>query len=436
MAHDGDAVGSRRTTVAAADETEATSLAPGDSTRPRRVLLVENTVRGLGGSYESLFVTASSLDKTRFEPIPLFFQPNHFAEKLEALGIRVLLAKSAHFWEKKRYIEKSTQVRARLPRGGVLGALRRRVVAFLRAIVGGIPMAWSVYKILRRERIDLLHSNNNLQRDSMVILAGLVAGVPVVAHERQLTRCSLLTRILSSRVRALVCISGTVLEFAKTSGARTADRRCIYNAVDVKGLRAVQPSLPPGPARIGIVGRILPKKGQRFFIEAAARVKEKIPKAEFYVIGEATEEFRNYEEELRALVDSLSLGSCFHWTGYLDEPLALMASLDVIVHAAVEPEPFGRVIIEALALARPIVATALGGPVEIIEDRISGFLVPPGDASAIAEKVLALLEDSELGSRMKAAALRRAEDFGIDSYIPQIEAVYVDALRLSKGRPT
>jgi len=293
-------------------------------------------------------------------------------------------------------------------------------------------MAWRIYRMLRRERIDLLHTNNNLQRDAMVILAGLARGVPVVAHERQLTRCSWLTRILSSRVRALVCISGTVLEFTKTSGARTADRRRIYNAVDVKALRAVQPSLPPGPARIGVVGRIMPKKGQRFFVEAAARVRERIPNAEFYVIGEATAEFRNYEAELRARVDSLGLGRCFHWTGYLDEPLPLMASLDVVVHAAVEPEPFGRVIIEALALGCPIVATALGGPVEILEDRVSGFLVPPGDAAAITEKVLALLEDRELGQRMKAGALRRAEDFGIESYIPQIEAVYDDALRFSK----
>ena len=407
----------------------------GSPTRPRRVLLVENTVKGLGGSYESLFVTASSLDKARFEPIPLFFQPNHFVGKLEALGIRVLLAKSAHFWEKKHYIEKSSQVRSRLPRRGLAGALRRRVVAFLRAILGGIPMAWSVYRVLRRERIDILHSNNNLQRDSMVILAGLLAGVPVVAHERQLTMCSMLARIVSSRVRTLVCISGTVLEFAKTSGARTTDRRCIYNAVDVKALGAVQPRLPPGPARVGIVGRILPKKGQRFFIEAAARVREKFPNAEFYIIGEAMEDGRSYEEELRALVDSLSLGSSLHWTGYLDEPLPLVASLDVVVHAAVEPEPFGRVIIEALALGRPIVATALGGPVEIIEDRVSGFLVPPEDAPAIAEKVLALLEDRELGTRMKAAALRRAESFGIDSYVPRIEAVYDDALRLSNPRP-
>ena len=67
----------------------------------RRVLLVENTVRGLGGSYESLYLTAKGLDRSRFEPVALFFQENHFAEKLRAAGIQVVIEKSRRFWERE-----------------------------------------------------------------------------------------------------------------------------------------------------------------------------------------------------------------------------------------------------------------------------------------------------------------------------------------------
>ena len=398
------------------------------SSPPYRVLLAENTIRGLGGSYESLFVTATALDRTRFEPIVLFFQQNHFVAKLRDRGIRVLIETSHQFWEREEYLEKASPVRARLPRRGILGGLRRKLVAFLRAIVGGLPMGWTVYRTLRRERIDLLHTNNNLQRDAMMILAACAAGVPVVAHERQLAVCSLFTRLLSKRVRVLVCISDAVLEFTRSSGARTRDRRRIHNAIDTSSTGAVRPALEPGPKRVGIVGRILPKKGQKYFILAARRVREAVPSTEFYVIGQSTGENKAYEEEVRELARNSGLESRVHWTGHVDGPLGLMASLDVIVHAAIEPEPFGRVIIEAMALGRPIVATALGGPVEILRDGESGFLVPPADPDAIADRVVLLLRDEGVARQMGEAARSRSHDFGVDNYIRQIMMAYDDAL--------
>ncbi|HVR74070.1 MAG TPA: glycosyltransferase family 4 protein [Planctomycetota bacterium] len=402
---------------------------------PVRVLLVENTVRGLGGSYESLFLTATHLDRKRFEPIVLFFQPNHFAQRLEAEGIRVLVEKSRQFWEKESHGRRTGRLRAGLPRAGLLGAARRRAAAFFRLLAGGIPMAWTIHRILARERIGLLHTNNNLQRDAMTILAGLAAGIPVVAHERQLTPCSPLTGFLSRKVRTLICISEAVLEFTRTSGARTRDCRRIYNAIDLDAMKRVKPSLPPGPPRVGIVGRILPKKGHRIFIEAAARVHQAFQAAKFFIIGAANAEDRAYEDELRSLATGLGLDDVLCWTGYLADPLPTIASLDVVVHAAVEPEPFGRVIIESMALGRPLVATALGGPVEIIQDGVSGWLVPAGDAPVIAERVLALLRDQDLARRTGSGALKRAVDFGVEAYIRQIETVYDDALRISGSVP-
>jgi glycosyltransferase involved in cell wall biosynthesis len=402
--------------------------------RPRRVLLVENTVRGLGGSYESLFLTAKGLDRRRFEPVALFFQENHFSAKLGALGIQVVVERSRRFWEREGYIRRTGAVRSILPRRGFLGAARRRAVAFVRGIVGGLPMARTVASVIRRERIDLLHTNNNLERDAMVILGGVLAGVPIVAHERQLVPCSATTRWLSGRVHTLICISDAVLEFTRTSGARPRARRRIHNAIDLDAVRGVRPSLPPGPPRVGLAGRIMPKKGQRHFIEAARIVRDAVPDAEFYIIGRATEEDRAYEEECRALAGRLGLDGALHWTGYLEEPLGLMASLDACVHAAIEPEPFGRVVIEALALGVPVVATALGGPVEIIEDGVSGFLVPPGDAASIAAKVIDLLRDHGLADRVRRGGRDRVERaFSIEAYIAEIERVYAEALTGAPG---
>jgi len=404
--------------------------------RPVRVLLAENTIRGLGGSYESLFITATSADRSRFEPIALFFQPNHFIDRLLAQGIRVIQGRSLHFWERPAYIEKSATLRSNLPRRGILGSARRSLVALLRAVFGGLPMAWTVRSILRRERIDILHCNNNLQRDAMMVLGARLAGVPVVAHERQLARCSLFARWMSRKVAVLICISDAVLEFARTSGCHARDRRRIYNAIDLTACRGVYPSLPAGPRRVGIVGRILPRKGQRHFIDAAARIRSKFPDVEFYIIGAATGDALIYASELKALAERLGIASAIRWTGYVEQPLPLVASLDVVVHAAIEPEPFGRVVLEAMALGRPVIATALGGPVEIIQDGISGFLVPPEDAEAIAQRVCRLFDDPGLGSRIRAGALRRAEEFSVEAYARQIGIVYDDALIASGKDPS
>jgi glycosyltransferase involved in cell wall biosynthesis len=173
----------------------------------------------------------------------------------------------------------------------------------------------------------------------------------------------------------------------------------------------------------------MPKKGQKHFIEAARIVRDAVPAAEFYVIGRATGDDSAYETECRELVSRLGLDGAFHWTGYLEEPLGHMASLDVCVHAAVEPEPFGRVVIEALALGVPVVATAVGGPVEIIEDGVSGFLVPPADPGSMAARMIGILTDRGLAERIRRCGNDRVQRaFSMDAYIREIQRVYEEAL--------
>jgi len=138
---------------------------------------------------------------------------------------------------------------------------------------------------------------------------------------------------------------------------------------------------------------------------------------------------------LQELCGRLGIEHCVRWTGYRDDPLGLIASLDVAVHATIEPEPFGRVILEALALGVPMVATALGGPLEIIEDGVSGYLVPPADPDALAARVGDLLRDGSLADRIRAEGRRRVEEkFGLDPYILSMVGIYEQALAGTESR--
>jgi glycosyltransferase involved in cell wall biosynthesis len=132
-----------------------------------------------------------------------------------------------------------------------------------------------------------------------------------------------------------------------------------------------------------------------------------------------------YREELEALAGRLGVADRVHLIGYREDARNWMREFDVVVHAS-DNEPFGLVVLEAMALGKPLVAGAKGGPAEIIRDGVDGVLVPFGDDAALAARVSEYLADPERGRRIGAEAVRRAREFS-----PQRFAVsVVDTLSL------
>jgi glycosyltransferase involved in cell wall biosynthesis len=166
-----------------------------------------------------------------------------------------------------------------------------------------------------------------------------------------------------------------------------------------------------GGPLVGIVGRLEPWKGQDVFLRAAARVVAEHPAAAFAVVGGVTPGKREeYASELRALAGELGLDGRVHFTGHAMDVFPWFDALDVCVHAT-HGEPFGLVLVEAMALGKPLVATALGGPVEIVEEGVSGLLVPPGDDEAMARAISGVLSDAGLAARLAEGGSRRALEF-------------------------
>jgi glycosyltransferase involved in cell wall biosynthesis len=99
--------------------------------------------------------------------------------------------------------------------------------------------------------------------------------------------------------------------------------------------------------------------------------------------------------------------------------------MDVVAHASIEPEPFGRVIVEGMAARKPVIATACGGPVEIVDDGVDGFLVPPGDVAAMARAMGVLASDPEARQRMGARAYAKAQArYGTAATVEGVLATY------------
>ena len=178
--------------------------------------------------------------------------------------------------------------------------------------------------------------------------------------------------------------------------------------------------LPEGATVVLLPGRLTRWKGQAVLIEALARLAR--PDVCCVLVG-SDQGRRRYAARLIRQADALGVADRLRLAGECDDMPAALMLADVVVHASTEPEAFGRVVIEAQAMGRPVIASDLGGPVETVEHGVTGWRVPPGDAGALAaaiEQVLALpaAMRAELGMRARggrAARLHRGGHAGGDA---------------------
>jgi glycosyltransferase involved in cell wall biosynthesis len=179
----------------------------------------------------------------------------------------------------------------------------------------------------------------------------------------------------------------------------------IILVVGLAGLVAVG-----GAVRVGLVATMGLWKGHEVFLRAVAALERDLP-VRAYVVGGAIYGTAGSEvdpDRLRRLASELGIADRVGFTGFADAAAAMRA-LDVVVHASTQPEPFGLVIAEAMACARPVVVSAAGGAGEIITDSRDALGVPPGNVEAMAEAIRRLVVDADLRARMGAAGRETAE---------------------------
>jgi glycosyltransferase involved in cell wall biosynthesis len=159
-----------------------------------------------------------------------------------------------------------------------------------------------------------------------------------------------------------------------------------------------------------IVGRLQPWKGQDVFLRAAAAVMQRIPDVRFMVVGGAAMPGdREFEAKLKGTARELGIGERVVFTGERHDISDIMAAADVVVHASVDAEPFGLVVIEAITAGRAVIAANAGGPAEIIEQEKSGLLTTPGDDAELAAAMIRVLSDRDLRQRLGRGAVERVE---------------------------
>jgi glycosyltransferase involved in cell wall biosynthesis len=212
---------------------------------------------------------------------------------------------------------------------------------------------------------------------------------------------------------AIVVNSEAVRDSFVKAGGRPDKAVVVYNGIspepfdavrdaDVEKLRS-QMGLE-GKFLVGVFGRLSPWKGQHIVIDALSG----LPDTHILLVGEALFGEQAYADELRGRARSKGVEDRVHFLGFRRDIPTLMKLVDVVVHASTAPEPFGRVIVEAMLSGRPVIATRAGGVIEIIENEKTGLLVAPGSASELLTAIQRLRTPGTFTDQLTSAAKDRA----------------------------
>src|SRR5579862_1467073 len=187
--------------------------------------------------------------------------------------------------------------------------------------------------------------------------------------------------------------------------------------------------LPRGAPIVGNVAALAAHKGQRHLVAAAARVVRAVPDARSLIIGEG-----DLRDALTRQIKTLGLERHVHLTGFRDDAIGLLKSFDLFAMSSVT-EGLGSAMLEAMACAKPVVATRAGGIPEAMTDGVCGLLVPPNDEPALAAGIVQLLKDPDLRRRMGAAGRQRIlDEFSVEKMVKDTLATYETRLQASGDR--
>jgi glycosyltransferase involved in cell wall biosynthesis len=383
---------------------------------PIRIAFCHYTADVHGGSDRSLFELATHLPRERFVPSMILRTGDPMAPRYRAAGIAV------------------REVGFVPPRRSVQGA------ALLRFGAAIMPNARAVARAVRESGADVVHVNTSFNLQGA--LGARIARRPLVWHVRELGAGAVVDRLLLGVVARLatraVAISPAVAATLSGCGVRL---RLVLNGIDLAAFEhpptrmAARGDLGIDAAArvVAMLGRLEPWKGQDVGLDAFAAVAARDPRAILLVIGGPAATKPAFGPALEARAVALGLGDRVRFLGIRHDVPRLLAAADVLISPTVRPEPFGRTLVEAMAVGVPVIASAAGGPLEIVVPGESGLLVPPGSSSALAEAMGRVLGDDGLASRLAAAGRQRAvERYALSRVVREMSDVFED---VRPGRP-
>ncbi len=348
-----------------------------------RVLYLHGVAQ-IGGAERELLSWLEFLDRKRFEPYVVCPSNGPLITELEKLHIPHI-SFSFPAWRKLFHI-------------------------FLR------PFAvYKLMSIIRRWNIDLLHVNDYWWAP-LGILAGRFTGRPCLIHVRQEIEPRKVSQYWLDKGNLVVPVSKSIGNVLKDAGVSPKNIQVLLSGVGARKdpisplpleTLAVLQQIKGQPV-MGTVANLFPRKGLQYLVEAMGQVKELFPNIFLVIVGTGDDE---YERHLRTQVESLGLTNQVLFAGFQANPEIFISQFDIFVLPSVL-EGLGIVLLEAMTLGKPIVATTVGGIPEIVQHEKTGLLVKPADVDDLCRALLTLCQNPAICQRMGEEAKNRvAETF-------------------------
>ena len=360
-------------------------------------ILYTSATAGIGGAEVSLLGLLEHLDKNVFEPWVVVPAEGTLAQRLRAIGIRVIVSP--------------------LHKGS-----KKNPIPFLKSVG---YLAW----LIRKNNIDLVHANHEFT-NRYAVLASRLARVPQICHVRNIQTPTWVKSYWLRWPPFLIANSQATARSYEPYLRPSQKSFVVYNGVDLTRFNGSRHSrerfgIPEDAYVIVQVGRITPEKGLHLFVEALSQIASVHSNIYGLIVGD-TKVYGDagYLQTLQEHVRQLELNNKINFTGYVGDIESVYGVADLLVQPSTA-EPFGRTLIEAMAMSLPVVATRAGGAVEVVEDRATGLLVPPNDVSELAQAILGLMENRALAGQMGQAGRERAERlFAIQTHARHIQEIY------------
>ncbi|MFO1292830.1 MAG: glycosyltransferase family 4 protein [Rubrivivax sp.] len=396
---------------------------------PRPIVYVENGI-GYGGAVTCLLHLVRAIDRRKYEPIVVTGQAGGPYKRIadDACWLAI---------PDRRVDVTGLRRRVELARwASDIPALRwllLQSIARLDDAVNFLPQLAQLTWRLWRLRPAVVHANNEPLCNRAAVVAAWLLKIPLVSHVRGdqfgSRSMKLLFRLPDRFIPVSRWIAGSIAQLGVPSERSTL----IYDGIDFSQLDPRTDGsafrerfgVPRAAFAVGLPGVLIAWKGQALFLEAVRLLEHEFPDLRFLVIGGTPDECRPYEAELREFVARHALQGRVTFTGHVSDMTGAYAGLDLVVSASTSPEPLGMVVVEAMAMQRPVVAPAHGGALEVVEHEKTGLLFSPNDAPALAAAIRRCRVDAALRQRLASSGRRQVIDiFSIERRARDVEALY------------
>ncbi|MCP9442482.1 MAG: glycosyltransferase family 4 protein [Nitrospira sp.] len=399
----------------------------------RTILYLERNRDGtIGGSYRSLLYLIQLLDKQRYRPVVVFYRDHHLVEQFRQAGCKVLVL---DYPDAIRLVGDE-----RAPNGinGVVRGTLLLVQKVLNFVHGTIRVLIRDLLLLLRERVHLVHLNNGMFTEPELLLAAKFLGIKTVVHQRGIGPLPRSVKWLARLVDHVICVSDAARINLIEQGVPSEKCTTIHNGIDpeqfLQGItRSAQDvrkelGIDTSCPIIGMVGTVRRWKGQLVLVKAMVEISKKHPNARCLIIGGISDQNpfdKAYLDEIMNFIRDHHLEPWVRIIDYQPRIAEYMQVFDVMVHTSIDPEPFGRVVLEGMSLGRAIIATGIGGIPEVIKDGSSGMFIPPNDPVLLADRIARLLADPALRDRLGCEAKARAhKHFSTEENARATENIY------------